>query len=81
MLQKVNQESFLEDLGNLDWRNVLLETDIDLATEAFNSNLVKVLDQHAPIIQKRIRLDNPAWLSDELLNAIKEQDFGCDQIK
>ena len=70
-----NQEAFLEDLGNLDWSNVVESNDIDSATDAFNSNLISALDRHAPLVQKRIRHDSPPWLNDGLLDAIKERDY------
>ena len=70
-----NQEAFLEDLGNLDWSNVLGSNCVDTATEAFNSNLLNVLDRHAPIVHKRIRHDSPPWLNEGLLDAIKERDY------
>ena len=42
-----NNEAFLEDLGNIDWSNVIKSTDIDFATDTFNSNVLRVLDRHA----------------------------------
>ena len=42
-----NSEAFLENLGNIDWSNVIKSTDIDFATDTFNSNVLRVLDRHA----------------------------------
>ena len=70
-----NQEAFLDDLGKLDWSPMLKSTVVDEAAEIFNSNVLGVLDRHAPLVQIRIRLDSPPWFNEELYHAIQERDY------
>ena len=70
-----NQEPFLDDLGNLDWSPMLKSTNVDEAAEIFNSNVLGVLDKHAPVVQRRIRIDSPPWFNEELYHAIQERDY------
>ena len=73
--KKFNQETFLELLGELDWANVLTATDVNCAAEAFNENVLSVLNKLAPITKKRVRESNPRWVTEELLKAIKLRDY------
>ena len=52
--KKFNEESFQEALGELDWANVLTTTDANCAAEAFNRNVLSVLDKLVPITKKRV---------------------------
>ena len=70
-----NNEAFLDDLGNIDWSGVLNTTDIDLATENFNSNVLTVLNRHAPLIERRVPESSPPWIDEVLLTAISERDY------
>ena len=68
-----NKENFLEDLEDVDRSNVLSASCLDDAANAFNENVLKVLDKHAPSTTKRIRFSNPPWVDEYLLQSIKEQ--------
>ena len=70
-----SEESFLQALGELDWVNVLTTTDVNIAAEAFNDNVLSVLDKLAPITKKRVRVNNPWWITEELLKSIKLRDY------
>ena len=65
----------LEDLEVVDWSNVLSASCLDDAANAFNENVLKVLDKHAPSTLKRIRFSNPPWVDENLLQSIKERDY------
>ena len=54
---------------------VIKSTDIDFATDTFNSNVLRVLDRHAPVIEKRVGESSPPWLDEVLLTAINERDY------
>ena len=69
------EEAFLEGLGNLDWSNVLMAVDADFAANAFNENVLKILNNLAPVTKKRTRESNPQWVTRELLNSIKRRDY------
>ena len=68
-------ETFLERLGNHDWTNVMSETNVDVAAEAFNENVLQVLNTLAPVTRKRVRESNPQWVTEELLSSIKRRDY------
>ena len=70
-----SQEVFLERLGNLDWSNVMQALDVDAAAEAFNQNVLNVLNVIAPVTRKRVRESSPQWITEELLNSIKLRDY------
>ena len=70
-----NQDLFLEDLGNLDWSRMMTSENVDEAADIFNSNVLEVLDHHAPMVERRIRHDSPPWVNEVLLNAISERDY------
>ena len=70
-----NNDSFLEDLFNTDWSNVLNANSLDDAANSFNENVLKNLDKHAPATRKRIRNSNPPWVDDNLIQGIKERDY------
>ena len=73
--KKFSQESFLQGLGELDWSNVLNTTNVDSAAQAFNDNVLSVLNKLAPITKKRVREFSPQWVTAELLNSIKLRDY------
>ena len=70
-----DDEKLLEGLGNLDWSNVLNTNCLDNAANAFNENILKVLDKHAPLTTKRVCSSNPPWVDESLLSAINERDY------
>ena len=74
-LKNFNEESFLEDLGNLDWSSFMDSKNVDDAVEIFNSNVLAVFDRHAPKVERRIRNDSPPWVNEAFLNAIQERDY------
>ena len=51
------------------------ETNVDVAAEAFNENVLQVLNILAPVTKKRVRESNPQWVTEELLASIKHRDY------
>ena len=74
-LKNFNDQAFLEDLGDLDWSTLINSKTIDEAVEIFNSNVLGVLNRHAPFIERRISNSSPPWVDEVLLNAIQERDY------
>ena len=50
-----NEEAYLNDLGDLDWSGVLNATNADVAADIFSSNVLKVLNKHAPCVKQRVK--------------------------
>ena len=73
--KKFTQETFLERLGDLDWSNVLKAADADIAAQAFNDNVLGVLDILAPITKKRVRESSPQWVTEDLIKSIRKRDY------
>ncbi|XP_057295887.1 uncharacterized protein LOC130624320 [Hydractinia symbiolongicarpus] len=70
-----SEEAFLKDLRNLDWSYFNNYDDLDKACEKLNKNVKTVADKHAPFKTHRFSGRVEAWVTDELIIAIKERDF------
>ena len=67
-------ENFLEDLSQVDWGEVYLCQDLDLAVDTFTRIFREVLDKHAPWVVFQQRKKFTPWVSDETVKLIKERD-------
>ncbi len=58
----------------IDWSSVLLSNTVESAWSSFKEIYTKVLDLVAPIKQVRIKQRTDPWITDEILNHIRERD-------
>ena len=75
-LKKVDVCNLINDLNELPW-SVLdtFEKNPDEMLSMWITLVFSIVDQHAPVKSLRVKsLKKPSWLSDEILNAIKERD-------
>jgi hypothetical protein len=71
-----NEDAFMGDMFSAPWDTVNMQPNSDLAVELFNSLCNNVLNKHMPLKTKRIKIDTkPAWMNDEIKNAIHQRDF------
>ena len=77
---KFNEENFLTQIQNLDWKD-LLQSDLqnpNVSMENFLKCIEDLLDQHAPVKQFRpknvINLKSSPWMTPEILNSMKVRD-------
>ena len=74
-------EHFLKDLRNLDWSYFNHYHDLDEACKKFNENIKSVAKKHAPFVTQRISGRVEAWVTEDLIIAIRERDFLCKKAK
>ena len=65
---------YLQDLSQIDWSEVLVCSDLDLATEIFTRKLKSVLDVHAPWVQFQQRKFFCPWLTQETKLMMQQRD-------
>ena len=58
-LSGINIESYLEDLGNQPWHEILDCTCVSEAVKKWESFLMNVVNLHMPIRSKKIRIRSP----------------------
>ena len=68
-------DDFLRDLRNSDWSYFLNFTDLDQSCDIFNSIVKTVADKHAPFVTHKIKGKIEAWVTNDLLQAIKERNY------
>ena len=68
-------DDFLRDLRNSDWSYFLNFTDLDQSCDIFKSIVKTVADKHAPFVTHKIKGKIEAWVTNDLLQAIKERNY------
>ena len=72
--KKFDNESFLQDLQQVDWGAVYATIDLDLAVQIFTQLFIEVYDKHAPwILYQKRKYDIPG-ITEELKCLMKERD-------
>ncbi|CAC5401832.1 unnamed protein product [Mytilus coruscus] len=73
---KFNQEKFIEDLKAKNFKEILYFDNPDHALDAWYSKLLNVLNKHAPIITKRVKIKSqPKWLNQDINQLRAKRDF------
>lgn len=54
-LTNSDPEKMCKDINDIDWQPVYQATDVNNAVDYFNNKLRKVFDEHAPMLEKRIK--------------------------
>lgn len=67
-------EQFQSDLKSIPWRNIYDLNDINEKISFINSNLITLLDLHAPLKTIRITKKYAPWLTENLKLMMKERD-------
>ena len=65
---------FLQDLGDVDWTDVLTSCDLDTAVDLFTEKFKSVLNKHAPWIIFQLRKSYCPWLTEEIIELMKIRD-------
>ena len=63
---------FLVDVSSIDWSDVLISFDIDIATAHLTRKFNAVLDVHAPWVKLQQRKYFVPWISSKTKELIKE---------
>ena len=67
-------EEFLKDLKAVDWSEVFVNVDVDMAVEVFTTKFLDVLNFHAPWVKFQKRRHYSPWLTKETKELIKCRD-------
>ena len=70
-----DREAYLEDMKCVDWSEVYLQVDVDLAAACLTHKINVVLDIHAPWVRIYQRKNFVPWLSSNTRYLIKERDL------
>ena len=71
---KYNHENLSNDVKKINWEPVYKSSDVNSAVTYFNSELRKVFDKYAPIIEKRIKGKPCKWLNSDLRKEMNNRD-------
>ena len=68
---------FVDDLTRVPWHELsVLDTDPDAALETFELLFNEVVNDHAPLQEKRVKLlRQPPWMTPQILSAMRERDL------
>ena len=70
-----DEVKFMDDLQNVPWDTIKLLDDTDDILDAWLDIFLQVVDKHVPIKHQRVkRINQPRWISPEILDAIKSRD-------
>ena len=73
-LKNYNKEDFQMNLINTDWSPVLLSDNVSDAWCSFKSIFLSVIDNLAPLKVVRIKQRTEPWVTNEILQCIKDRD-------
>ena len=69
---KADWAGMREELGTINWRMELDNKNVEEAWTVFTNKIHKAVDKHVPVRRKRNQ-NRPAWLSTEILRAIRRK--------
>ena len=66
---------FDRELKDANWRQVYNAPDFDTAYDKFESIVTESVEEHAPLIQKKVRALHCPWRTTEIVDLIKTRDY------
>ncbi|KAK3913454.1 putative RNA-directed DNA polymerase from transposon BS [Frankliniella fusca] len=78
---KIDQGRLLIDVENMQWLDFFNENDIDQKLTLFNSNVIELMNRHAPLITKNVKNFNAPWMTAEIRSLLSERDKLRDRSK
>ena len=73
-LKNYNKETFQADLLDVDWSSVICLDNVIQAWEIFKSIFMSAIDNIAPMKEVRIKQRTQPWITNEILQCIKNRD-------
>ncbi len=73
--RKFNVDQFQADLTDTNWNVVFQATDPCAAWCYFKDIFTNISDKHAPLVEVRIKGNQPPWFNEEILSLCKDRDF------
>ena len=69
-----NVSQFKTDLRETPWETLIDEDDVQSSWNSFKQTLTNVINQHAPLIEKKVRGRDCPWLTHEMKEKMYERD-------
>ena len=70
-----DEHQFVEQLTNVPWSLLSIADDVDVKVDLFEQLYLSVLNEHAPIVEKRVKsIRQPPWFNADLGKQILERD-------
>lgn len=73
-LKKCNPELFITDIVNINWEKFQSIPSVEDAWNYFYSEVLNIIDKHAPWKVIRVKGKHLPWITAELLNLFREKD-------
>lgn len=74
-MKHFSEQGFLHDLKNLEWEQINLIPDLEIAWELFYASFSALVYKHAPLKRYRVKGRNNAWFSPLLSNMLHERNL------
>ena len=71
---RYDRSAYRNDVKNSLWDNVYEQSDVNHAWYQMYNILLKAINRHAPLIQKKVRGRECSWLTNSLRKAMRERD-------
>ena len=72
---KYCHETFQRDLESVSWDGVLEQDAVNECWKVFKNCFLKVLNQHAPLVERTVKGRDLPWLDNEIKKAIHEREY------
>lgn len=66
-------DSYVNDIKNISWSNVIKQSNPDTALNAFTELLIPVIDKHAPVRRLTVRAARCPWVDEELKECMAQR--------
>ena len=73
-LKNYSPEKLIQELGKLNWNNVITCDNVNQAWDNFKGLFMSVVDSIAPIKEIRLKQCTEPWMCNEILEGIRERD-------
>ena len=80
-MKNYNKTDFEVTLLNADWSSVMLSDNVSAAWDSFKSIFVSAVNNVAPLKQVRIKQRTEPWMTQDILQSIKDRDFSFNIYK
>ena len=68
-------KDYQDEVGRIDWTDLLEESDINLANNIFEEKIKNILDKAAPMRVSQIKIKNKSWITKTTRDVMKERDL------
>ena len=74
-MKSLNADEFIKSLEDTPWETAFVFGDIDDIDDSSEKMLIRVVDEHMPLKQKRVKKRNQSdWMNDEIMKSIRSRD-------